>query len=183
MRLRRKLSYLTVMQNHFDLFQLSAKFAIDTAALDAAYRDVQGQVHPDRFVNATDAEKRVAMQWATRANEAYQTLKNPQKRAQYLCELNGVDLQTESNTAMPMQFLMQQMEWREALGDARAAKDLDALESLDAEVGNDRKARMVQIGAQLDAGDYEHAAQGVRALMFLEKFGEELHYAFDALDA
>lgn len=170
------------MQNHFDLFQLPAKFAIDMGALDAAYRDVQGQVHPDRFVNASDAEKRVAMQWATRANEAYQTLKNPQKRAQYLCELNGVDLKTESNTAMPMPFLMQQMEWREALGDAKAAKDLDALEALDAEVGQDRKVRMVQIGEQLDAGDYEHAAQGVRALMFLEKFGEELHYAFDALD-
>ena len=171
------------MQNHFDLFHLPAKFSIDLGALDAAYRDVQGQVHPDRFVNATDAEKRVAMQWATRANEAYQTLKNPQKRAQYLCELNGIDLKTESNTAMPMAFLMQQMEWREALGDARAAKDLDALESLDAEVGKDRKARMAQIGEQIEAGDYEHDAQGVRALMFLEKFGEELHYAFDALDS
>jgi molecular chaperone HscB len=170
------------MQNHYDLFQLPATFGIDMGALDAAYRDVQGQVHPDRFVNASDAEKRVAMQWATRANEAYQTLKHPQKRAQYLCELHGVDLKTESNTAMPMQFLMQQMEWREALGDARAAKDLDALESLADEVSADRKARMVQIGAQLDAGDYEHAAQGVRALMFLEKFGEELHYALDALD-
>jgi len=122
------------------------------------------------------------MQWATRANEAYQTLKNPQKRAQYMCELHGVDLQTESNTAMPMAFLMQQMEWREALGDAKAARDLAALESLEAEVAADRKARMVQIGQQLDAGDYDHAAQGVRALMFLEKFGEELHYAFDALD-
>ena len=170
------------MQNHFDLFRLPASFSIDPGALDAAYRDVQGQVHPDRFVNATDSEKRVAMQWATRANEAYQTLKNPQKRAQYMCELNGIDLQTESNTAMPMQFLMQQMEWREALGDAKAARDLDALEALDAEVGNDRKARMVQIGQQIEAGDYEHAAQGVRALMFLEKFGEELRYAFDALD-
>ncbi len=170
------------MQNHFDLFQLPAKFSIDLGALDAAYRDVQGQVHPDRFVNATDAEKRVAMQWATRANEAYQTLKNPQKRAHYMCELNGIDLQTESNTAMPMQFLMQQMEWREALGDAKAAKDLAALDALDAEVGEDRKARMAEIGKQIEAGDYEHAAQGVRALMFLEKFGEELHYAFDAVD-
>ena len=171
------------MQNHFDLFQLPARFSIDMGALDAAYRDVQGQVHPDRFVSASDAEKRVAMQWATRANEAYQTLKNPQKRAQYLCELHGVDLKTESNTAMPVAFLMQQMEWREALGDARAARDADALEALDAEVGRDRKARMTQIGEQLDAGDYENAAQGVRALMFLEKFGEELHYALDALDS
>ncbi|MES2899752.1 MAG: Fe-S protein assembly co-chaperone HscB [Pseudomonadota bacterium] len=171
------------MQNHFDLFQLPASFAIDAGALDAAYRDVQGQVHPDRFVNATDAEKRVAMQWATRANEAYQTLRNPQKRAQYLCELNGVDLKTESNTAMPMDFLMQQMEWREALGEARADKDLAALESLEAEVGAEREARLGAVGQQLDAGDYEHAAQGVRALMFLEKFGEELNYALDALDS
>ena len=171
------------MQNHFALFHLPARFAIDPGALDAAYRDVQRQVHPDRFVNATDAEKRVAMQWATRANEAYQTLKNPQKRAQYMCELNGVDLQTESNTAMPMAFLMQQMEWREALGEAKAGRDLEALELLDAEVGIDRKARLVQIGEQIEAGDYEHAAQGVRALMFLEKFGEELHYALDVLDS
>src|ERR1700712_5511738 len=138
MRLRRKLPDL--MQNHFDLFHLPAQFDVDTAALDQAYRDVQGQVHPDKFVNATDAEKRVAMQWATRANEAYQTLKNPQKRAQYLCELNGVDLQTESNTAMPMAFLMQQMEWREELGDARAGKDIDALEALERQLKAERKS-------------------------------------------
>jgi len=133
-------------------------------------------------VHAGDAEKRVAMQWATRANEAYQTLRNPQKRAQYLCELHGVDLQTESNTAMPVDFLMQQMEWREALGDARAAKDAAALDELDAQVRGARKARLAQVGTLLDAGDYAAAAQGVRALMFLDKFGDELHYAFEALE-
>lgn len=182
--MRRKLPHLTAgMQNHFELFQLPARFALDMNALDAAYREVQGRVHPDRFVNATGAEKRVAMQWATRANEAYQTLRNPQKRAQYLCEINGVDLNTESNTAMPVEFLMQQMEWREALDEARAAKDAEALDALDEQVRQERKARMAQIGAQLDAGDYGHAAQGVRALMFLEKFSEEVHYAFEALES
>jgi molecular chaperone HscB len=170
------------MQNHFDLFQLPARFTLDMGALDAAYRDVQGQVHPDRFVSATDAEKRVAMQWATRANEAYQTLKNPQKRARYLCEMNGVDLQTESNTAMPMDFLMQQMEWREALGEARAAKDVEALEALDEQVKAERKTRLELVGRELDAGEFEHAAQGVRALMFLDKFGEEVHHAFEAVE-
>ncbi|MBC7455951.1 MAG: Fe-S protein assembly co-chaperone HscB [Massilia sp.] len=170
------------MQNHFDLFQLPARFALDMGALDAAYRDVQGKVHPDRFVGATDAEKRVAMQWATRANEAYQTLKNPQKRARYLCEQNGVDLQTESNTAMPMDFLMQQMAWREALGEARADKDLAALELLDAQVKEARAARLVRVGCVLDAGDFAEAAQGVRALMFLDKFGEEVHRAFEAIE-
>ncbi len=171
------------MQNHFDLFQLPARFTLDMGALDAAYRDVQGQVHPDRFVNATDAEKRVAMQWATRANEAYQTLKNPQKRARYLCEMNGVDLQTESNTTMPMDFLMQQMEWREALGEARADKDVAALESLDEQVKGERKSRLELVGRELDAGEFAEAAQGVRALMFLDKFGEEVHHAFEAAES
>ena len=171
------------MQNHFDLFQLPQQFSVDTGALDSAYRDVQGRVHPDRFVNATDAEKRVAMQWATRANEAYQTLKHPQKRAQYLCELHGVDLQTESNTAMPMAFLMQQMEWRDELGEARAGKDMAALEALDGQLRGERKARLAAVGSQLDAHDFAAAAQGVRALMFLEKFGDEVSAAFDAIDA
>jgi molecular chaperone HscB len=171
------------MQNHFDLFNLPARFTLDMGALDAAYRDVQGQVHPDRFVNATDAEKRVAMQWATRANEAYQTLKNPMKRARYLCEQNGVDLQTESNTAMPMDFLMQQMEWRDALGEARADKDVEALDALDEQVKAERKARLEVVGRELDAGEYQAAAQGVRALMFLDKFGEEVHHAFEAIES
>jgi molecular chaperone HscB len=171
------------MQNHFELFDLPAAFAVDATALDSAYREVQGRVHPDKFVNASDAEKRVAMQWATRANEAYQTLKHPQKRAQYLCELNGVDLQTESNTAMPMAFLMQQMEWREELGDARAAKDVDALEALDAQLRGERKSRLAEVGTLLDAGDYAAAAQVVRALMFLDKFGDEVRFAFEAVEA
>jgi molecular chaperone HscB len=171
------------VQNHFELFHLPQQFAIDAAALDAAYREVQGRVHPDTFVGATDAEKRVAMQWATRANEAYQTLKAPQKRAQYLCELNGVDLQTESNTAMPMAFLMQQMEWREELADARAGKDGDALDRLDTQLRGTRKAQLQDIAAQLDAGDFTAAAQGVRALMFLDKFGDEVGFARDAIEA
>ena len=183
MRLRRKLPHLIIVQNHFELFQLPQQFAVDLAALDAAYRDVQARVHPDKYVNASDAEKRVAMQWATRANEAYQTLKNPQKRARYMCELNGVDLQIESNTAMPMAFLMQQMEWREELAEARAAKNADALDDLDQPLRRARKTSLAGIEQQLNDGDFHAAAQGVRALMFLEKFGEEVRFAFDAIEA
>ena len=171
------------MQNHFELFHLPQQFAVDVKALDQAYRDVQNQVHPDKFARSPDAEKRVAMQWATRANEAYQTLKSPQKRAQYLCELNGVDLQTESNTAMPVSFLMQQMEWREELGDARAGKDAEALDALDRQLRGERKALLAQVAAQLDAADYVNAAQSVRALMFLDKFGEEVRFAYEAIEA
>lgn len=170
------------MQNHFDLFNLPARFAVDAGALDSAYRDVQNRVHPDRFVNATDAEKRVAMQWTTRANEAYQTLKNPLSRARYLCELNGVDLQTESNTAMPPAFLMQQMEWRERLEDAERARGFDDLEELNAELKAEKRTILVQIEGLLDKQDYAAAAQQVRMLMFLDKFGGEIADAFDAFD-
>lgn len=170
------------MQNHFELFQLPQHFALDLSALDSAYRNVQSQVHPDKFVSATDAEKRVAMQWATRANEAYQTLKSPQKRATYLCELHGVDLQTESNTAMPRAFLMQQMEWRETLEEAKFAKDLGALENLDGELRAARKAEVAQIGELLDAEEFLLAAQAVRQLMFLEKVGSEIAQLFDLME-
>jgi molecular chaperone HscB len=170
------------MENHFDLFHLPRQFAIDMAALDQAYRDVQTRVHPDRFVNATDAEKRVAMQWATRANEAYQTLKNPYKRASYLCELNGVDLQIESNTAMPGDFLMQQLEWRESLADARAIKDVTALEVLQEEVAKARKQEIDRIGKLLDSQQFTEAGAGVRKLMFLEKFTVEISHIIEQLE-
>ena len=170
------------MKNHFDLFQLPQQFALDSAALDRAYRNVQGQVHPDKFVSASEAEQRVAMQWATRANEAYLTLKSPLKRASYLCELHGVDLQTESNTAMPRDFLMQQMEWRETLEEAKAGRDMAALTKLDDALRVARKAEIAQIGALFDGGDYAQAAQQVRQLMFLEKIGAEIAQLFDQLE-
>jgi molecular chaperone HscB len=170
------------MQNHFELFHLPQRFSVDMTALDQAYREVQNRVHPDKFTTATGAEKRVAMQWATRANEAYQTLKSPFKRAAYLCELNGIDLQTESNTAMPRDFLMHQMEWREALEDAKAARDITALENLEAELRDTRKSTVAQIAELLDSSDFEAAAQAVRQLMFLEKFGEEVHMVFEKLE-
>lgn len=158
------------MQNHFELFQLPQQFAIDQDKLNAAYREVQNKVHPDKFVQASDAEKRVAMQWATRANEAYQTLKKPLKRATYLCELQGVDLQTESNTSMPAAFLMQQMEWREAFDDARQASDVQAMDKLENELRTALKRQLVLVGTTLDAHDFNLAAQQIRACMFLEKF-------------
>ena len=171
------------MQNHFDLFQLPIQFALDTAALDQAYREVQARVHPDKFVSASEAEKRVAMQWATRANEAYQTLKHAPKRAQYLCELHGVSLQAESNTAMSAAFLMQQMEWREALQDARQARDLAALEALSISLRSNSKALIAQVAQALDQGQYEIAAGHLRSLMFVDKFAEELELAFEMIEA
>ena len=171
------------MKNHFELFQLPAMFEIDAQQLDAAYRELQGRVHPDKFVTGTDAEKRVAMQWATRANEAYQTLKSPLKRAMYLCEMNGIDLGTESNTAMPVSFLMQQIEWREALDEARMSKNQASLEQLDSELRQVRSQLLSLITHCLNTAQYNDAGGHVRQLLFIEKFGEEVGRAFELLEA
>ena len=173
------------MKNHFELFQMPVMFEIDTQQLDAAYREVQGRVHPDKFVTATDAEKRVAMQWATRANEAYQTLKNPLKRAMYLCELNGAAVNAENNTSMPPAFLMQQMEWREALDDCKLLQTghskIESLEKLLEEVDASHDAALKQIAVLIDVDHNFAAAVGqVRALMFIEKFAQEVQHQLDA---
>ena len=162
------------MQNHFELFHLEPQFGLDLTKLDAAFREVQSKVHPDKFVQASDAEKRVAMQWSTRANEAYQTLKKPLKRATYLCELHGVDLQTESNTSMPAAFLMQQMEWREDFDEARQTKDLPSMNKLETQLRREFKAYLANVGLSLNNGDYVIAAQQIRACMFLQKFTEDI---------
>ena len=170
------------MQNHFELFHLPQQFAVDAKALDTAYREVQNQVHPDKFVSGSDAEKRVAMQWATRANEAYQTLRSPLRRASYLCELNGIDLQTESNTAMPMAFLMQQMEWREALDAARSTHDIDAVQRLESELKTALQDELAEIATQFNQNEVSAAAEGVRKLMFLDKLKEEIAQLYETLE-
>ena len=170
------------MQNHFELFQLPVRFELDLTALSAAYREVQSRVHPDKFVQAGGAEQRVAMQWATQANEAYQVLKDPLKRAAYLCELHGVALNVESNTAMPRAFLLQQMEWREQLQEVRAGRDLAALEVLEAQLQDERRALLGRIGQLFAAGQFAPAAELVRCLMFVQRFGEEVAHTFELLE-
>lgn len=161
--------------DHFSLFGLEPRFAIDLAALEAAYRDLQSRVHPDRFAAASAPERRVAMQWAARANEAYATLRDPLRRAAYLCELRGAPIAAESNTAMPVDFLMQQMEWRETLEDARASDDATALARLATTLEASRATTIAALAAALDdAGDAPAASGLVRQLMFIEKFGAEL---------
>lgn len=157
------------MQNHFELFGLPVSFELNLSELDQAYRTIQNQVHPDRYVTASDAEKRVAMQWTTRANEAYQILKRPLKRAAYLCELHGTDLATESNTSMPAAFLMQQMEWREALDEIRSCQNADQLYALEQEVQSSLKSTINNIATACHQKDFALAAQLIRASMFMEK--------------
>jgi molecular chaperone HscB len=168
--------------DHFELFGLPPRFAIDPEALERAYRDVQARVHPDRFAAGTAAERRVAMQWATRANEAYTTLRSPQKRAAYLVERAGVPIEAETNTAMAPAFLMQQMEWREALDEAGG--DAVALGELRATMDEERRRLLAALGQAIDeTHDYAQAASLVRQLMFVDRFASEIGVADEALHA
>ncbi|WP_280150652.1 Fe-S protein assembly co-chaperone HscB [Piscinibacter sp. XHJ-5] len=163
----------------FELFGVPRRFEQDRAVLDARWRALQAEVHPDRFAAGGAAAQRVAMQWAVRVNEAYQRLKDPLKRAAYLCELQGAPVDIENNTAMPPEFLMQQMEWREALDEAHSVDDVEALAD---EVAARKKSGFANLQRTLDEQhDTAAAAEQVRALMFVERFAEDIDHRLEAL--
>jgi molecular chaperone HscB len=169
--------------NYFELFGLAPSFNIELATFEVNFRKIQSASHPDRFVTGTAAEKLSAMQLATLANEAYQTLKSPANRAKYLLELQGIKAISETNTAMPTDFLMQQMEWREALEDAKAAKDIVALEQLHAEIQLDGKALQANLVDLLDIKkDYNTATDATRKLIFIDKVCADINKAIEHLD-
>lgn len=177
-------SHIDFQQDFFRLFNLPSRFQIDSAVLELSYRALQEQVHPDKFAHLSDAERRLSMQWSTRVNEGYQTLRNPLNRARYLLSLHGVDTQEESNTAMPTDFLMQQMEWREALEEGKQAKDSAVLDEMEQRMQHARKTLELELARDLDeAHDYVAASGIVRKLKFLEKLAEEIGSAFDELDS
>lgn len=161
--------------NHFELMGLPVAFAIDGERLERGYRDLQSRVHPDRFASASATERRVAMQWAARANEAYRTLRDPIARGRYLLGLRGFDTGEETNTSMPADFLMQQMEWREAAAEGRSGRDVRALETLRGGIAMSREAMLRQLERALDAdSNYDAGCSLVRKLRFLQKLDEEI---------
>jgi len=163
----------------FELFGVPATFAQDQGALDARWKELQREAHPDRFAAQGPAAQRVAMQWSVRINEAYQRLKDPVRRAAYLCELHGAEVDAERNTAMPTDFLMQQMEWREALDDATTPESVERLHD---EVEAGRARALSSLDRLIDEqGDHPAAAQQVRALMFIERFAHDVENRADRL--
>lgn len=167
----------------FTLFGLPRHHQLDRSALDSRYRELSAVVHPDAHAHASDAERRLAMQWSTRLNEGHQTLRNPATRARYLLELDGVDVALERNTAMPPDFLIQQMEWREAIAEARAGDDVDALEGLLARIRKTHQAILTEMAADLDERHDTAAAAGrLRMLKFMERLEEETGRAIEELE-
>lgn len=169
------------MQNYFALFNLPCAYDIDLGQLHANYRKLQAEVHPDKFVTASPAERMQSMQLATYANEAYQTLKHPTERAKYLLQLNGIDVNEESNTAMPHAFLMAQMEWREAIEDAKASANISALSSLLAEMRAFGHQLQQELLNQLESAPQE-AVVSVRKLRFVDKISEDVNQLIAQLE-
>ncbi len=155
------------------------QFAQDRAAIDARWKELQREAHPDKFAAQGAAAQRVAMQWSVRINEAYQRLKDPLKRATYLCELHDAPINAENNTAMPTDFLMLQMEWREALDEANTVQKMNEIASLPITY---RCEQLSKIEQMIDIKkDYAAAAQHVISLMFVERFASEVDARIDQL--
>ncbi|MGB3072326.1 MAG: Fe-S protein assembly co-chaperone HscB [Ottowia sp.] len=163
---------MNLQSTDFELFGVPPRFAQDAAQLDTRWKELQRQVHPDKFATQGAAAQRVAMQWSARINEAYRRLKDPLKRAAYLSELNGSPIGAENNTAMPVEFLMQQMELRERLDDAATASELHQIDELSASLSDEMLRKIAQQAD--DLADWPGVAQSVRALMFLDKLADDI---------
>lgn len=165
----------------FTLFGLPERFALEPVLIERRRRELQAEVHPDRFAAQGAAAQRVAMQWSVRVNEAYQRLKDPLQRAAYLCARRGSPIEADSNTAMPREFLQQQMAWREALDEA---SDSAATRALAQDVQRHEQALLGQLQQLLDdGGDAAAAASRVRALMFVARLRRSIEARLDELEA
>jgi molecular chaperone HscB len=170
---------MNLQSTDFELFQLPVQFEQTRALIDTRWKELQREAHPDKFAAQGAAAQRLAMQWSVRINEAYQRLKDPLKRASYLCELHDAPINAENNTAMPPAFLIQQMEWREALEDATTLAQLEAIAE---ETSAAEQAQLAVIAQALDvAKDHAKAANEVRSLMFIQRFGTEVEARIEQL--
>jgi molecular chaperone HscB len=171
------------LQSHFDLFGLPPAFGLDREALEKAYLEIQSRVHPDRFAHAGDAERRASMQWTTRVNEAYRILKDPVQRAKHLLELQGIDVGFETNTQMPTDFLLRQLELREELEAAVHKKDPALLEALRSALAGEKRLLESQLAESLDRKkDLQESTGQVRKLMFLQRLDDEIDSAYEEFE-
>jgi molecular chaperone HscB len=170
---------MNLQATDFELFEIPPQFAQDRSIIDAKWKDLQREAHPDKFAAQGAAAQRIAMQWAVRINEAYNRLKDPLKRATYLCELNGAPIEAHTNTSMPQAFMMMQIEWREALDEADTAEEL---EEIQLQTLNYRRDQLSKIEQFIDIKhDYVAAANEVRALMFVARFVGEIEARLDKI--
>ena len=162
-------------RTHFELFGLQPVFDLHQADLADRFRRYQAAVHPDRFAGGSEAERRLALQLAANGNEAYRVLSDETSRAAYLCELHDAPIDAERNTAMPADFLVRQLEWREAIDEVRDSDAREPALELAARLEAERDRTLGQVRELIDERhDYVEAATLVRQLMFYDKLQSEL---------
>ena len=168
--------------NYFELFHLAPSFALDTDQLAVQYRQLQQQYHPDRYAAASDAERLQALQQASDVNAAYQTLKDPLSRAEYLLMLQGLDIRGEQQTLQDPEFLMQQLSWREELEALREAADPEAqIPVFEQRISSEYNRLMQSLQQALAAVELPLAADAIRKLKFVRKLRDELSRLEDSL--
>ncbi len=170
-------------KNYFEIFQVPAAFDVDLERIAGVYRDLQKVLHPDRYAGGSEQERRMAMQQTSLINQAFQTLKDPLSRAQYLMGLKGIDMHNETDTRMDAEFLMEQMEFREAIAEARE-KD-DALDALDNMLGESKRkiARYIEaFSRHYTADELDDARDAVRKMQFLFKGQKEIAALIEQLE-
>ncbi len=162
--------------NFFEIFDVPVGYQIDLDQVQQRYRDLQKAVHPDKFVNASDHEKRISMQQTSWLNEAFNTLKQPVERAIYLLKLKQVDLNMENETTMDMAFLMEQMEMREALSNVRTKDDpLSELGVFSAQIKNKMQTLVEGFSTSYEADQLDDAKEWIRKMQFVQKAKNEVN--------
>lgn len=168
--------------NYFELFGLPSQFTLDGSLLASQFRQLQTQFHPDKFATASERDRLMAVQKAAQINDAYQILKSPISRAEYLLAENGVELRGEQQTMQDPMFLMEQMELREELEDIAGSDDPEsALFDFDTKVSKMFKQQLVSVEQELNDSDWSHAADRVRKLKFIAKLKHEIELVEEKL--
>lgn len=168
------MSSLDFKQNYFQLFDLPVQFALEQAQLGARYRQLQGELHPDRYASASDHEQRVAVQYSAQVNAAYATLRKSLPRALYLLELAGMSQEEISSQQIDGGFLIEQMDLREKLESMEGLVDPDpVLEHLVKEISGDIQAHQGEFAQAYTAGDLPAAAAACVKMQYLEKLLQE----------
>ncbi|KHA60221.1 cobalamin 5'-phosphate synthase [Vibrio variabilis] len=168
--------------NYFELFGLPSQFKLDGSLLSSQFRELQKQFHPDNFATASERDRLMAVQKAAEINDAYQVLKSPISRAEYLLAENGVEIRGEQQTMQDPMFLMEQMELREELEEiASHADSEEALFNFDAKVSKMFKQHLSLVEQELNDALWLKAAERVRKLKFIAKLKNEIELVEDKL--
>ena len=170
-------------RNYFELFELEINYVINAELLATHYQQLQSEFHPDRFVNASDQDRRIAIQATTFINEAHDTLRDEQARARYLLQLQGVQFDSDQDTTQDMDFLMTQMNLREQIDEVdQHDEPLDRLDELALEARRQKNSLIQIYQQQFAAEEWEQAKDTVLKMQFFARLQQQINNKQEALE-